>query len=280
MREGYLDQLIMEYRSQSTTQTPNSSNLLKMLQSKIDTLIYKDETEYLERSDLPFDLKIDLVDRLSLVNRRSGYNKILIHRLEKLLTAIADSICGRPVRILEIGSGGGGFLEAIYEWSKKKSHPVELSGMDLAPEFALHTQAKLHKKGIPVRMLQGNACDCPHIQDQSYDIVISNYMVHHIRSATDVARFLAEVYRITAHAWMIIDFDRRWSAPGFAALGAFFGASAELVGDGIKSARRAYRAEEINLILEGIKPYYALSEMTCKRMPLVPYWVIAGHKKL
>ncbi|MDD5671886.1 MAG: hypothetical protein PHN49_09620, partial [Candidatus Omnitrophica bacterium] len=115
--------------------------------------------------------------------------------------------------------------------------------------------------------------------DESFDIVISSYMVHHIRTPGKVAVFLSEVYRIAREGWLIADFDRRIYAPLLVGVAGFLlSGSRTLVSDGVKSVRRAYRAAEVNFILEEVRKAKKMSGMDCVSYPLFPYWMIRGRK--
>lgn len=241
--------------------------------------VYKDELEFLETPGLPLETQFQVVDELSRLNRRSGYTQIFLNLLQSLVKSPSPNSSTAKIKILDIGIGGGGLLEAIHRWAKRKRTPVELWGLDLSENFIRETRKRLEAKNISAHFIHANACDLKEIQDHSFDFVVCSYMVHHIRKAGQVARFLKEVYRISKQGWLIVDLNRTFYGPLFVGIGgSLFGRSKIVVEDGIKSVRRAYTTGEINLILKNLKQIG--NKMICESLPVVPYWMIKGKKAL
>ncbi|MBI4115671.1 MAG: class I SAM-dependent methyltransferase [Candidatus Omnitrophica bacterium] len=246
----------------------------------IDRFVYKDEEEYLETLGLAMELRVSLVEALSRLNERSGYHLVFLKELESLIGSFTQRpTFRRPLRILDVGAGGGGLLRAVYRWAERKEMAVELVGVDLSQDFIQTTRSRLHSQGFPIRLIQGDGSSLNTIQDASFDVVISSYMAHHIRTAGKVALFLSEVYRVAKQGWLVADLDRRFYAPIFVKLaGHLFGAPSLLVSDGVKSVRRAYNVKEINLIIDEMKKLGKVSSMVCRPYPFFPYWLIKGIK--
>ena len=269
-----IDQKFSEYKKSLRTQ---KKGVIGQIRHSLDQLVYKDEAEYLETADLPFETRFSVVETLSKVNDRSGYTRIFLNELHSLIRSIADEKALHRVKILDIGAGGGGLLKAIYGWSRRHKIEVELWGLDIEEDFLKATESHLRKQSIPVKLIHGDACDLKNIEQDSFDIVVSNYMVHHIRNASKVASFLSEVHRIAHKGWLIVDLNRRSYGPIFMGVGGFlFAAPAYVKSDGIKSVRRAYRASEINFILNQMD--HLSGHMQCTALPVVPYWMIKGKK--
>ena len=243
------------------------------------TFVYRDETEYLERSDVSLAEKFRIVETLTNLNARSGYNALFLYHLEALIQSLSGSLSrNRPINILDTGVGGGGMLETIYNWAMKKEIPVALHGIDISNDFVERAQTRLLQRNIPAKIWSSTACKVK-MPNDSFDIVISSYMVHHIRGMGKVALFLSEVYRLAKYGWLIADFDRRLLSPLFAKTAGFlFGARGPLLSDGVKSARRAYSSYEINQIIQGIKSVQDIGAMKCRKFPIAPYWYIRGSK--
>lgn len=273
-----LDQLLEQYRQNSLSY--REANLRNRLSAFFDRFIYRDELEYLEMPGIPMETQVSVVDRLSRLNNRSGYIAILLWQLESLVkSCFFNTLPVYPIKILDIGVGGGGLLQSIYEWAQKKGIPVELYGNDLSRDFIRFTKKRLESQNIPVKFIHSDACHFKHIQDGSFDFVISSYMVHHIRSAAKTAAMLSEVYRISRFGWLIADFHRSFLGPLFVFLsGYLFGGNKILVDDGVKSVRRAYKSWEINLLLHELEKQAKVESMHCTKIPAFPFWMIKGTK--
>ncbi|MDP3920418.1 MAG: methyltransferase domain-containing protein [Candidatus Omnitrophota bacterium] len=251
----------------------------RRLRYSLDRLIYKDEEEFLEGSDLDPDQRWQLVQSLSRLNDRSGYHAIFLREIERLIRGFKLSDPKAPLKILDVGAGGGGLLRAIHRWAKKKKRPVDLHGIDLSPEFICRTKAHLDKQGVPVTLQQADASQLHRFSDNSFDIVVSSYMVHHLRTAGRVASFLSQTHRVARRGWLLVDFDRRsYGPPLVRILGTLFGGHPLIVTDGVKSIRRAYKVSEINFILQQIRKHKLLKGMICESYPVLPYWLIRGFK--
>jgi ubiquinone/menaquinone biosynthesis C-methylase UbiE len=277
MLEAKVNRRFVEQQAETVSGKPISWN--QRVNRILDRLICKDEKEFLEDPAVPLETRVSLIGQLNRLNNRSGYHYLFLKTLEKLLAPISIAFPSRPVKILDVGVGGGGLLEAIHHWAKRKKTRVELAGVDLSDHFIQMTHSQLAAQGISVSLMQGDACALDNLENDSFDIVISSYMVHHIRAAGKVALFLSEVYRIARYGWLIVDLDRRVYGPLFVTLAGFlFGAPKPLVADGVKSARRAYKASELKLILNEIEKIGGISNMTCLPYPVIPYWIIGGRK--
>lgn len=249
--------------------------------ARLDRKVYKDEEEYLENPALAMDLRVDLVRRLNGVNRRSGYHAALLWELEKLVCeAFGGSKPRTAIRILDIGVGGGELLERVHAWAQKKKISVELYGIDIDPAFLEKTREKLAARGIPATLIHGNGQNLRPLENESIDIVMSSYVVHHIRLLRGLTAFFEEVRRVARKGWLIVDMDRRFWGPPFAWFsGYLFGASRDLVWDGVKSMRRAYTSAEISRVLRSCLTQGAWrGEMNCEPHPVFPYWMVRGVK--
>lgn len=265
----------IDIRFESFRDKEASQKGLRGFFNRLDRWIFRNETELLEKPGVPVEKQSYLVNELTRLNDRSGYHKIFISFLSKLIRKTEQKEKREtPVKILDVGAGGGGLLRAIFYWAKRKKIDVELSGLDFSEHFVRVTQAKFAEEGIPVRMFQSNAATLENFEDNSFDFVLSSYMIHHIQSAAALASFFKHARRIARRGWLIADFDRRFYGPLFAKWsGRFFGGPSDLVEDGVKSARRAYTDSEINYLLRDIA---GLAGVSCTPLFLLPYWVIEG----
>jgi 2-polyprenyl-3-methyl-5-hydroxy-6-metoxy-1,4-benzoquinol methylase len=241
----------------------------------LDRRIYRDEMEYLETPGLPLEKQFFVVDSLSHLNHQSGYTNAILKHLSSLT---ADHYGKAPLKILDIGVGGGGLLRALHFWSKKKEIPVELWGLDISQSFIERAKIRLDAESIDVKFILSDACRMQTVEDNAFDVVLSNYMVHHIRSIHKVADFLSEVYRV-GKRWLIVDLHRKILGPVMMKVGAapFFPPQV-LVDDGVKSIRRAYRPREINIILEELEKEGRVKGMHAKALGMLPYWMVKGSK--
>jgi ubiquinone/menaquinone biosynthesis C-methylase UbiE len=86
------------------------------------------QKELLDNPDIPFkDIRRNM-EELDFINRYLGGHQISINGLEKLLKNHNQK---GPVKIVELGCGGGDNLRALSKWAEKKKIEVELTGIDI-----------------------------------------------------------------------------------------------------------------------------------------------------
>ena len=254
----------------------------RRLSRALDRLVYKDEEEALENPQIPLETRFSFVQDLNHLNRRSGYTRIFLWELERLVTSFLSKNQPpiEPLKILDVGAGGGGLLQALWHWAKRKKIPVKLTGIDLSEYFVKRTQLELASKGVEASLVHADACFLDCFEENSFDFVVSSYVVHHLRHVEKVALFFSEIHRVAREGWLVVDLDRRFYAPVFVKLaGHLFRAPSTLISDGVKSARRAYRVSEMNSILDQIRKTKNRSGMNCTPFPIFPYWMIKGRKQ-
>ena len=154
-----------------------------------------------------------------------------------------------PLRVVDVGSGGGDVLRLIARWATRHGRTVELTGIDLNP-YATRAAAELSAaqpryKGI--RWLTGDALDHPQTQD--CDVALSTLVTHHMRDAEIVA-FLRWMEFHAASGWFINDLRRSARASRlFSLLGGLMRWHPFVRHDGPVSFRRAFRSEDWHRLL-------------------------------
>jgi ubiquinone/menaquinone biosynthesis C-methylase UbiE len=105
----------------------------------------------------------------------------ILHRL--------DAIDFRGQRVLEIGLGQGADSEQIIR------RGAIWSGLDVSPESISRVSARLRLRALPYeRLEQGNARSMP-FPDNSFDIVFSHGVLHHIPNVIEVQSEIARVLK-------------------------------------------------------------------------------------
>ena len=96
-------------------------------------------------------------------------------------------------RILDIGGGPGRYAM----WLAKHGHRVVLA--DLSPELLAIARTKLDEAGVMANIeeiIEADACDLSHWQDNSFDAVLSLGPFYHLPEADDREKALAELRRV------------------------------------------------------------------------------------
>lgn len=179
--------------------------------------------------------------RFGLVNKMvSGWGTIYRTRLKKILVGL-----GRPARVLDLGSGGGDVIAHLAAFTRRDGLEVEWTGAD--PDPRAHDVAS--RAQVPNSTFLCADADELLAQGRSFDLVISNHVLHHLEpeeliSFTEASRQLAKT------AALHNDIARSRLAYGLYSVGiAPLAPGTFLRVDGLRSIRRSYRAVELSTAL-------------------------------
>ena len=207
----------------------------------------------------------DALDQLTKVNRFLGGYKIVVDGLQKIIDEQttkrlsvnnAQSFHNTPIRIADLGCGGGDTLRAIEDWNQKKQQlRLQLYGID-ANAFTID-YAKQHSTAYPnIHYLQKNifADDCSF---EEFDIVICSLFLHHFEEE-ELLSFFQNCKKSNIKFLLINDLQRHWMPYYlFKLVCGIFRASRMTREDGLLSIRRAFTKEELIDLLQksGLKKY-------------------------
>ena len=111
---------------------------------------------------------------------------------------------GRPLEIVDVGSGYGDLLREVARWASTRGIPVSLTGVDLNP-WAAKAAAEATPAGLPIRWATDDifAFDRP----SGIDVVTSSLFTHHLPDRL-VVQFLRWMTQRTKLGWFINDLHR------------------------------------------------------------------------
>lgn len=149
-----------------------------------------------------------------------------------------------PLRILDVGSGGGDTLRAISRWAVERNLPVELTGIDLNPHSTRAAREFTAKFAHAPKITFLNADVFAYTPDPAPDVVISALFTHHL-STPEIVRFLRWMESNARVGWLINDLHRSKSAVfWFRFLPVLFGWHHFIQYDGPVSLRRSFVTED------------------------------------
>ena len=140
---------------------------------------------------------------------------------------------GRPVEILDVGSGYGDTLAGIAAWAKRRGAVVALTGIDLNPWSAQIAQAAC--PGV-ARFITGDVF----AHEGRADLVVSSLFTHHLDDE-QIVRFLRWMEAHAAVGWFVNDLHRHpFAYYGFGMLARLMGWHRFVRHDGPVSIARAF----------------------------------------
>lgn len=133
------------------------------------------QLELLDGDGISFDeIKLNMQE-LDTINSLLGGHAITIAGLKKILP---HPLPRRPIRIAEIGCGGGDNLIAIDRWSKKKNIRVEFIGIDIKQECIDFARTKQDEFNAPVEWVISDYKKI-HWNENKPDVIFSSLFCHH-----------------------------------------------------------------------------------------------------
>jgi SAM-dependent methyltransferase len=147
------------------------------------------------------DFRACLVD-LARVNRMTLAYRPTLSFFDRLLP-LARRL-GRPLEVIDVGSGYGDMLRAIEAWARRRGIAVSLTGVDLNP-WSRRAAALATSPDGAIRWVTADAFafDPP----EGIDVVVSSLFTHHLSDPL-VARFLGWMEAHARLGWFVNDLHR------------------------------------------------------------------------
>jgi SAM-dependent methyltransferase len=130
------------------------------------------QKELLDRDDIPFEEIKPNMYELDVINSYLGGHNITIAGLKRMLAARKTNA---PIKIVEIGCGGGDNLRAIKKWCSKNGINGQLTGVDINPQCISYARSREANKGIEFIFSDYKAVPF----QQKPDIIFSSLFCHH-----------------------------------------------------------------------------------------------------
>lgn len=183
------------------------------------------------------------VRRFGVVNRVvSGWGTIYRSRLRPYLRSRADDRREAPVRILDVGCGGGDVTRDLARRARRDGFAVEICGIDPDPRCLSIATSHPPEPGVTFR--GAYAADLVDAHER-YDVVVSNHVLHHL-SRDQLHELLAHTDALGAELVLHNDIARSSAAWGLYAVGILPVAPGTfLLTDGLRSIRRSYTVAEL-----------------------------------
>jgi 2-polyprenyl-3-methyl-5-hydroxy-6-metoxy-1,4-benzoquinol methylase len=111
----------------------------------------------------------------------------------------------RPLRVLDIASGGGDVTLGIWRRARRANLPLEIVGLDMSPVAVEHARSLAKAAGADIEFRVGNVLDQPLPAD--FDVIMTSLFLHHLTRA-DAERLLAAMAQAARHLVVVNDLRR------------------------------------------------------------------------
>lgn len=139
---------------------------------------------------------------LSRVNRATRAYAPTLRFLDRALPALRR--LGRPVQLLDVGSGYGDTLREVARWARKRQLPLVCTGVDPNP-VATRAAAASTPAGHEIRWVTADVFGFR--PAEGVDVVISSLVTHHLSDA-EIAALLRWMEAKARVGWFVSDLHR------------------------------------------------------------------------
>ncbi len=185
------------------------------------------------------------LNQIAMVNQWLGGTTVVLSGLKKMWKGLPK---GQPIKIIDLGCGGGEILRKIADWGRKNNRPIELIGID-ANAFIVDyaQQASLNYPEIQFQQLDVFSSA---FTQMDYDIALCSLFLHHFRDE-EILLLLKTMKKCAKIGVLINDLQRsRLAHLLFDGVTRVLGASKMVRHDGKLSIRRAFRRSELSALAQ------------------------------
>lgn len=182
-----------------------------------------------------------------LANRLFGGRRAILREVRRLLRDLPP---GRPIRLLDIGTGLGDIPSAASRLAARADRRLDTIGLELEPLLAAEARR------VCDMAVAGDALALP-FADGSIDIVTCSQVLHHFEDEA-AQRLLRECTRVARCGVVIGDLRRSWLAVAGLWLSSFvLGFHPVSRHDGVVSILRGFTRHDLAMLVEratGLRP--------------------------
>ncbi len=162
----------------------------------------------LEQMEAPGIAEQTLVDVLGDLARTNTITLARPATLAWLARATRSMPRGTSFTLLDVGSGQGDMLRAIWRWAKRRGLEPRLTGVDLSPWSATAAEAATDP-AWGIRYVTGDVF--AYAPAEKIDFVVSSLVAHHMPDDV-LVKFIDWMEANARGGWLINDLHRHWIA--------------------------------------------------------------------
>ena len=194
----------------------------------------------------------DALDKLEIINRLLGGNKVTIEGLKELLKNQSKN---KVITIVDLGCGHGDILRDIAKFGRKSNYSFKLIGIDA--NFAAIEYAKELSKEYSELSFKAIDIFSEDFKEQSYDIILCTLFLHHFKN-NELILFLKTTIRKATIGIVVNDLHRHKIAYYLFKLIGFFVKNKMIQEDGLTSILRAFKKKDLEKISKQIKAHFSI----------------------
>lgn len=205
----------------------------------VNTEFRSQAIETMDDFSLEGEMFRDTLDKLELINRRLGGNRVTINGLRKL---IKDLPKDRPIKIVDLGCGHGDILRDIAKLGRKEQRKFQLIGVDANQDAVQYSnELSVDFPEIEFKTMDVFSATFKELQ---FDIALCTLFMHHFKDK-ELKELLSALVEKTSIGIVINDLHRHKIAYLlFQFLGLFI-KNKMVREDGLISILRAFKRKDL-----------------------------------
>ncbi len=218
----------------------------------IDTSYRSNKMEIMDDFNIRGIVHRDTLDKIELVNRLLGGNKVTIAGLKKLLK---NQPKDKMIRIIDLGCGNGDILRDIAMLGRKNNYSFNLIGID-ANASAIEYARELSETYPEINFKKINIFS-DDFKKQSYDIVLCTLFLHHF-SNDELIQILRSTIKSASIGIVVNDLHRNKLAYYLFKFIGYFTKNKVVIEDGLISILRAFKRKDLVKISNQINGKFSI----------------------
>ncbi len=156
--------------------------------------------ELMDDPDLDYESHVEALRGLEKLNRVSNTADSLWCEIKKLRAHALS----RPLRILDIATGGGDNAIALYLLAQSENFPIHITACDLSIDAIKYAAEKAKQNGAVIDFVAMNALEA---LPQGFDVIMTSLFTHHL-DPPDVVRLLGNMKQSAGRLVLVNDLVR------------------------------------------------------------------------
>ncbi|MEN6336788.1 MAG: methyltransferase domain-containing protein [Phycisphaerales bacterium] len=217
-------------------------------------------SEFLDAPDSDPRLTEEGYRFMKLVNRIGGGIRVVREFLE---AELKNQPKDEPVRILDIGVGGGDIPLAIMRWAHRRGYQLEFTCVDFNAVALEMTQRAIDRSGIGgIKLVQADIFEYQPVRD--FDYAISSMTFHHFTD-DEIHRLITHLCGFVRRALLINDLHRNLLNYLVCSILAI-PLDREIRHDGLLSILRGFKPAQLRKVLQEHDPAASVTQSWFSRV--------------
>jgi SAM-dependent methyltransferase len=228
----------------------------------LDNLVAHGGSELSDSPSVPMAERLHVIDTLHRFNTCAGSYAAWIEHLEPMVRAGASG--GRPVHILELASGTGGFALALKRYF---GAAVRVTATDMEGDYLALGEREAARSGCDVQFAVQDATHLENLDGPPVDLIVCTQSLHHFAPGA-LSRMLGQAANAAKLGVCFIDAERGVLPLALmTGVMALYGRRWPVVHDTAVSIRRMYVCEELELLSRLAPGLPSACRIRAARMP-------------